>query len=152
MCRRGEALRAWYDFRRFMLTDGGAYVLLGVFLMLRGAAYLPIFGDALFQHSAELLAPEELWSVVWLTLGAACVLVSRWHDRRIGILVLAASVGLLTMWGAGFAVSGLSEMLNRGVVYLTVPVVVVWAIWRGKRGEIRLHNEGGTHGRAGHKC
>lgn len=152
MCRGGEALGAWYDFRSFMLTDGGVYVLLGLLMVTRGSAYLPWNERALFQHTAELLAPEWLWSIVWITLGVMCLVVARWHDRRVGVLVMSTCVGLLALWGVGFLMSGPVEMLNRGVIYLAVPSVVVWAIWRGKRGEIRLRDEGGAHGRAGHKC
>lgn len=127
-----------YRLRAFLMTDATALLILGVCFLARGAGWLIRRGPA-GPHPMTLIGfPVTAWIAVAVTLGLACLATAVWHQSRLGALVLALAVALVTLWGMAFLPESLATFLERGSVYLALSVMTMWAVWRGKRGEITL--------------
>lgn len=119
--------------RGVMLTDASLLAILGVVFVVRGLGFLPPPGADI--HPWELSAPA-LWGVAWVSMGTICLVTVPWHASRIGAAVLGIATGLLVFWGMAFVLVDLDELMTRGAIYLGWAVTILWAVWRGRRGEI----------------
>lgn len=129
---------AAYKLRAFLMTDATALLILGLCFLARGAGWLLRHGPA-GPHPLKLVGlPVVVWMAVAVTLGVACLVAAVWHQSTVGVVTLALSVTLISLWGMAFLPASLATFLERGSVYLALAVMTVWAVWRGKRGEITL--------------
>lgn len=134
---------AGYRARAFLMTDATLLIVLGLYLVMRGIGMLPPpLGDL---HPWESLVPATMWAGVWIGLGVASLLVAPWHSRRVASLVLAADVMLTMLWGMTFVLADFDQFVARGSVYLALGTLVVWAVWRGKRSEVKVGERGVPH-------
>lgn len=129
---------AAYKLRAFLMTDATALLILGLCFLARGAGWLIRHGPA-GPHPLTLIGlPVAAWVAVAVVLGVACLVVAVWHQSTAGVITLALSVALISLWGMAFLPDSLATFLERGSVYLALAVMTMWAVWRGKRGEITL--------------
>lgn len=129
---------AAYGLRAFLMTDATALLILGFFFLARGAGWLIQKGTA-GPHPVKLIGfPVAAWVAVAVTLGVACLVAAAWHQSTVGVITLALSVTLISLWGMAFLPDSLANFLERGSVYLALAVMTMWAVWKGKRGEITL--------------
>lgn len=138
-----HAPRAWrpwlYRVRRWALTDAPALVILGVGLILRGVSYIPsLVGESPSSHPAEEFFPIQVWGVIWIAAGLACLAATVWE--RAAPAAIGAGVGLHAIWAMSFVADAIAEHSPRGwlpaVSYASVALLVIWAVWRGSREEI----------------
>lgn len=124
-------LRAW------CMGDAPALIILGLGILARGTSYLPPFMSphAQASHPAEGALTMPAWGVVWIIIGALC-LVAAWWERA-APLAVGAGVGLNVLWGLSFIADSIVEGSSRGWVpavgYLSIAALVMWAVWRGSR-------------------
>ncbi|CAB0824070.1 hypothetical protein ACQX2R_12315 [Corynebacterium diphtheriae] len=141
------ALRA----RAFLMTDSTALLLLAVVQLAVGLYYLPgIFGDPLqWQRPAEMIMPITAWAWVHIGIGALCVAAAftdRWHAD---IIALAIATALNLSWASSLLAASVEH--DKSVLWLVASLIfcmtasVMWAVWRGKRGDIPLaEDQGGS--------
>lgn len=136
--------------RAVLLTDAGAMLILGVAMIVRGLSYRDLESVALF-HPMDVSLPLWVDSALWTGVGVVLVVAARWHECMIARLALSAATGLLTLWGLLFLFAPPAQFTQRGVMYLALALVTLWAVWRGRRGEIRVvegvAHAGGAAGR-----
>lgn len=124
--------------RDWCLGIGPALIVLGVGAVARGVTYLPPLmttSSATRSHPVEGVLSMEVWGWVWIIAGVA-TLVAAWWDR-IAPLAVGAGVGLNLLWGASFIADAIARESPRGwlpaVGYVSVALLVWWAVWRGQR-------------------
>ena len=123
--------------RDWALSIGPALIVLGAGALARGISYTPLLMSETAQraHPVEGTLPMGVWAWIWIAAGVAAI-VAAWWPRAAPIAV-GAGVGLNLLWGASFITDALIEGSARGwlpaVGYLSVAVLVWWAVWRGSR-------------------
>lgn len=120
-------------------TDGTLLVVIGVGVFARGVSYLGYSGSN--PHPAEALLDISTWAVIWMAVGAACVLSAPWHTSLVAAVALSLGVGLNMFWACSFMLATLTGDMSRGWVtaigYFSIAVISVWAVSRGRRGQVR---------------
>lgn len=132
--------------RDLLMTDAGVMIILGIALIIRGASYYAL-GTHILVNPLDLYLPTWVVAGWWITVGAALLGASRWQATMVGRLVLTLGVATLTLWGSLFLFAPPAAFAQRGIIYLALAAVVIWAVWRGRRGEIRVRrvdDENGT--------
>lgn len=130
--------------RGWCMGDAPALIILGVSILARGVSYTPplMSPHAQATHPAEGALTMPTWGVVWIAVGLACI-ASAWWPRATPFTV-GAGVGLNVLWGLSFIADAIVDGSPRGwvpaVSYLTIALLIVWAVWRGHR-EPELHGE-----------
>ncbi|WP_431638860.1 hypothetical protein ACP8NE_01025 [Corynebacterium ulcerans] len=134
--------------RRFLMTDSTALLLLAVVQAAVGLYYLPgVLGDSLQWHRpVESIMPITAWAWVHIAVGLLC-LVAAFTDRgRIDVVALAAATGLNLSWTFSLLAAAVEHdqavLWLVGVLILSMTVSLMWAVWRGKRGDIPFAREG----------
>lgn len=123
--------------RSFLLTDASVLVIVGVAMLARGIGLLPPPGQDI--HPWEGSIPLSAWIVVWVGLGVTSIIAAPWHKTKVAAYILATDVMLITLWGATFVFVDADELFSRGAIYLGWSLTILWAVWRGRRGEILAH-------------
>lgn len=123
--------------RAILLTDAGVMIILGLVFIVRGASYWSL-GQSVLVHPADVLVPDPVMSAVWITLGVLLVGLSPWHTSRAGRGMLGVATATLAFWGSLFIFSPPAAFTQRGIIYLGLAGIAIWAVWRGRRGEIRV--------------
>lgn len=136
--------------RNFLRSDATALLILGVGILIRGLSYIPgVLGPAPLggSHPAEFMLPLHVWAVIWVSIGLGCIAAAFANSRLADAVGIGFGVGLNAAWGSSFLGDTVFGDSSRGFVssigYLSVALLVVWAIWRGKRGDASLQ-EGST--------
>lgn len=132
--------------RCILMTDAGVMWILGVAMIVRGLSYFDL-GVVVLFHPVDLFFPIWVDATIWIGVGTTLLIASRWHSSRFGRMTLAASTGLIALWGFLFLFAPPAQFAQRGVMYLAIAGIVIWSVWRGKRGEIRIR-EGAADGAA----
>lgn len=130
--------------RDAMMTDAAVMVILGVVMIARGVSYWDP-GAHIFVHPLDVMLPTWAISLGWAGVGAVLVGAARWHATVVGRAVLSVAVAILGGWGALFIFAPPAAFSQRGIIYLGLAAVIIWAVWRGKRGEIRVTKEAYGH-------
>lgn len=120
-------------------------MILGVAMITRGLSYFDL-GSVVLFHPVDLMFPIWVDATLWVGVGLVLIIAARWHSTMLGRMTLAASTGLIALWGFLFLFSPPAQFAQRGVMYLAISLIVLWAVWRGKRGEIRLREGVPPHG------
>lgn len=137
--------------RAFLMTDSTALLLLAVVQAAVGLYYLPhVLGDPLrWERPVEAIMPITAWAWVHLGVGGLCAVAAvtdRWH---VDIVALALATGLNLSWAFGLLAASVehnqSVLWLVGILILAMTSAVMWAVWRGKRGDIPLVEENGGH-------
>ncbi|CAB0518262.1 hypothetical protein CIP101434_02012 [Corynebacterium diphtheriae] len=137
--------------RAFLMTDSTALLLLAVVQAAVGLYYLPhVLGDPLrWERPVEAIMPITAWAWVHLGVGVLCAVAAvtdRWH---VDIVALALATGLNLSWAFGLLAASVehnqSVLWLVGILILAMTAAVMWAVWRGKRGDIPLVEENGGH-------
>ncbi|APT92877.1 hypothetical protein CPHO_08250 [Corynebacterium phocae] len=134
-----------YRLRRFLLSDSTALIILGTGIILKGLSYTPWgLGEppAAGVHPAEHILPLDVWAIVWLMAGLFCLAAAFIPNALVDAIAVGLGIGLHCTWGLSFVAATLWADNPRGwvtgVSYITVVALAVWAIWRGKRGDVEL--------------
>lgn len=127
--------------RDWLLTDATLYVILGTLMISRGVAAWVIDDITVVPHPGGGLLTAEGWAVLWLVLGVACLLVTPWHTTRAGAVVLSVTTSVLLLWGLGYLMYDPAQFTYRGVLYIGFAVTILWAVWRGRRGQVTITKE-----------
>lgn len=134
---------AGYRARAFLMSDATVHLVLGAYMVMRGVGMLP--PPSLDVHPWEPLMSESSWAIVWILVGVSNLIVAPWHATRLAGFVMSAGVMLTILWGTTFVMVDVDEFVTRGSVYLALGTLVVWAVWRGKRGEVKAGERGVPH-------
>lgn len=135
--------------RAVFMTDAGVMLILGVIMLIRGLSYADV-GQEVLYHPGDASLPAVIPALVWGGTGLWLIIAARWQATAFGRAALATSVAVLALWGGLFLFSPPAAFSQRGVLYLGMAGVIIWAVWRGRRGEIRVreeHADGGNHPR-----
>lgn len=125
------------------MTDAGVMIILGVAMIVRGVSYWNL-GSVVLFHPVDTMFPIWVDSALWTGIGVLMVVAARWHSTCLGRWVLAGTTGFIAMWGLLFIFAPPAQFAQRGVMYVAIAALVIWSIWRGRRGEIRVR-EGAAH-------
>lgn len=126
--------------RGVMMSDAGVMIILGTIMLIRGVSYIDV-GEEHLYHPADLVLPAVIPGVLWAATGGWLLLAAHWQATAFGRAALATGVAVLALWGGLFLFSPPAAFSQRGVLYIGLAAVVIWAVWRGKRGEIRVREE-----------
>lgn len=132
--------------RAVLLTDAGAMMILGAAILTRGISYRDL-GTVVLFHPLDVALPLWVDSALWTSVGVVLLVAAPWHARWFGRLALSAATGLLTLWGLLFILAPPAQFTQRGVMYIALGLVTLWAVWRGRRGEIRVEGVADAGGR-----
>ncbi|WP_368918986.1 hypothetical protein [Corynebacterium diphtheriae] len=133
--------------RAFLMTDSTALLLLAVVQVAVGVYYLPgMLGDPLqWQRPAESIMPIEAWAWVHIVVGIICgaaAFTDRWH---IDVVALAVATGLNISWAFSLLAAAVEYQQTVlwlvGVLILSLTGSIMWAVWRGKRGDIPIGDD-----------
>lgn len=131
--------------RGFLISDAPALLILGLGILARGLSYSPhVFGPAprIGGHPAEAALPMPVWSIIWVAVGALCLVSAVWSRRKIAALAVGFGVGLNMLWAGSFVAATITGDMARGWVsavgYASVALLVMWAVWRGARAEVTI--------------
>ena len=118
--------------------------------MLTAAPLLGVFGVVAISRGIELMnrlptIPHLAWQIgsynfwgwAWIILGITALATVPWNKSRAAQTVISIAAGILTMWGLGY-LPDVGQFLYRGTPLLGWAATIVWAVWRGRRGEIRI--------------
>ncbi|MHD0097495.1 hypothetical protein ACQX3Y_11090 [Corynebacterium diphtheriae] len=140
---------AAYRVPAFLMTDSTALLLLFIVQIAVGFYYLPsVLGDPLQWHRpVESIMPITIWAWVHIVVGLLC-LVAAFMDRgHIDVVALAAATGLNLSWTFSLLAAAVeydqAVLWLVGVLILAMTVSLMWAVWRGKRGDIPLAEDRG---------
>ena len=139
--------RPWAErLRDWLLTDAGLMLILGVMMIVRGVAYSNLGQEGLY-HPADVFMPRWVAAGVWLGVGSSLLVSSVRQSSLLARVSLSAAVATLALWGMIFMLAPPAAFSQRGIVYLSFAMLVLWASWRGRRGEIRIREELPSGGR-----
>ena len=131
--------------RNFLLTDATALLILGIGILFRGLSYAPgVLGPAPQggSHPAEVMLPINAWATVWIIAGVACIAAALTRSEVLDAVALGLGVALNIAWGVSFIAATIIGDSARGWVsavgYFSIAALVLWAVWRGKRGDVDL--------------
>lgn len=131
--------------RNFLLTDATALLILGIGILFRGLSYTPgILGPApqSGSHPAEVMLPINAWAAVWIIAGVACIAAAFTRSEILDAVALGLGVALNISWGVSFIAATAIGDSPRGWVsavgYFSIAALVMWAVWRGKRGDVHI--------------
>lgn len=137
--------------RAFLMTDSTALLLLAAVQVAVGFYYLPgTFGDPLqWQRPAEMIMPITAWAWVHIAVGLLCLVAAFTGRGHIDVVALAAATGLNLSWTFSLLAAAVEHdqavLWLVGVLILAMTVSLMWAVWRGKRGDIPLaEDQGGS--------
>lgn len=126
--------------RNFLMTDSGVMVILGVTMFIRGASYYSL-GAHVLVNPLDTELPSALTSGWWISVGVGLVVASKWQATAPARIILMLGVGTLVAWGSLFLFAPPAAFAQRGIIYLALATVIVWSVWRGRRGEVRVRTE-----------
>jgi len=91
------------------------------------------------------MLPITAWAAVWITAGIACVIAAFVKNALVDAVALGLGVALNIAWGASFIAATIMGDSARGWVsavgYFSIAALVLWAVWRGKRGDVHLEED-----------
>lgn len=131
--------------RSFLMSDAPALIILGIGTMSLGLLYSPhVFGRPPRSggHPAEAALSMPTWSIIWVSVGALCLIAAVWSRRKIAALAVGLGVGLNMLWAGSFVAATITGDMDSGWViavgYASVSLLVIWAVWRGSRAEVTI--------------
>lgn len=140
---------AAYRVRAFLMTDSTALLVLAAVQIAVGVYYLPgCLGDPLQWHRpTEMIVPLTTWAWVHIIVGAVGVVAAIIRKYHLDTVVLAVSTALNLSWASSLMVASVEH--DQAVLWLVAVLIfaltasLMWAVWRGKRGDIPFAKEGG---------
>ena len=91
------------------------------------------------------MLPINAWAAVWIIAGVACVVAAFTKSPVVDAVALGLGVALNIAWGASFIAATIIGDRARGWVsavgYFSIAALVLWAVWRGKRGDVHLEED-----------
>lgn len=129
-----------YRVRSWLLGDAPLFLACAVIAGAYAAVYSPLIPSIMPRiHPLESWVNLPTWGVIWGVL-AAGLLITAVHERyRLAMHTLSAWSGVMALWGMKYistwALGEWERGVGVGVVHVTVPVIVAWAVWRGSRAE-----------------
>lgn len=135
--------------RAFLMTDSTALLLLAVVQAAVGLYYLPhVLGDPLrWERPVESIMPITAWAWVHLGVSLICATAAFTDRWRVDVIALAVATGLNISWAfgllAGAAETGQSILWLVGTLIFSLTGAIMWAVWRGKRGDIPIMEDRG---------
>ncbi|EEW50411.1 hypothetical protein HMPREF0290_0859 [Corynebacterium efficiens YS-314] len=123
-----------------MMTDAGVMLILGVTMIIRGISYWSL-GAHVLVNPLDTSLPSAMTSGWWISVGVALVVASKWQATAPARVILMLGIGTLAAWGSLFLFAPPAAFAQRGIVYLALATVIVWSVWRGRRGEVRVRTE-----------
>lgn len=133
--------------RAFLMTDSTALLLLAVVQIAVGVYYFPhVLGDPLqWQRPAEMIMPITAWAWVHIGIGALCGAAAFTDRGHIDVVALAVATGLNVSWAFSLLAAAVKYQQTVlwlvGVLILSLTGSIMWAVWRGKRGDIPIGDD-----------
>lgn len=131
--------------RNFLLADATALLILGIGILFRGLSYIPeVLGPApqSGSHPTDVLLPINVWAAVWIITGVACIVSAFTRSKILDAVALGLGVTLNISWGISFidytAIGDTPRGWVRAVGHFSIAALVMWAVWRGKRGDTHI--------------
>lgn len=135
---------AAYRVRAFLMTDSTALLILAGVQAAVGLYYLPgVLGDSLqWQRPVESIMPIIVWAWVHIIVGVVGVVAAITRKFHLDTVMLAVSTALNLSWASSLMVASIEHdqavLWLVGVLILAMTVSLMWAVWRGKRGDIPI--------------
>lgn len=139
---------AAYRVRAFLMTDSTALLILAGVQIAVGVYYVPdVLGDPLqWQRPSELALPLTAWAWVHIIVGVVGVVAAITRKFHLDTVMLAVSTALNLSWASSLMVAsvehGEAVLWLVAVLIFALTVSLMWAVWRGKRGDIPFVREG----------
>ena len=124
-------------------SDTTGMLILGLLTLARGVSYLPPLKnqDAAPSHFLEGLFPPMVWGVIWILVGAAC-LVAAFLPKAMPA-VFGAGVGLHAAWAFSFLGETFAGDSSRGYVssisYIGLALLAIWGMSRATTTKVELN-------------
>ncbi|WP_368267092.1 hypothetical protein [Corynebacterium ulcerans] len=136
--------------RAFVMTDSTALLILAVVQIAVGVYYVPdVLGDPLqWQRPSELALPLTAWAWVHITVGVIGVIAAVLRRYHVDTVMLTVFTALNLSWASSLMVASVEH--DQAVLWLVAVLIfaltasLMWAVWRGKRGDIPFAKEGGA--------
>lgn len=126
----------WARLNRWVATDACGLVILGVLAIVRGSSYIPPLVDPARPptHYMEMLLSPPAWAIVWIGVGAGCLVSVWWSPARrwsVGVVV-----GLHAVWASSFisiaVLGGNSRAWVASLGYIATVALTLYAYRRGQ--------------------
>lgn len=138
-----------YRLRGFLMTNSTALLILAGMQIAVGFYYLPgCLGDPLSWHRPNaILMPVHVWAWVHITIGVIGIIAAIMRRCHLDTIMLMIATGLNLSWASSLLVAAVdyseSVLWLVAVLIFALTVSLMWAIWRGKRGDIPFRTDRG---------
>lgn len=125
--------------KRFLLTDSGVFIVLGLTFIAKSVGYLKNskWPPPPLSHF-ERLVGAEVWGYIWLALGLLLLAAAFINKTIFSAMTFALSLGALFIWGGFVFVSGDSTFYHHGPLGLGLMAMSLLTIWRGHTKQISI--------------
>lgn len=123
---------------RWMITDAGVFLILGMTFFSKGIIYLAKDVPRFSEHVLETNLPQGVLGGLWVFFGilmvCGCFIKNTYYQSAMAGL----SVGTLMLWGLEFFKYDTLLFLQYGIVHLALSAMTLYTIARGRKGDIRI--------------
>lgn len=133
-----KAIEVLERFYRWVITDAGVFLILGVAFFSKGIIYFEKGVPRFSEHVLETNLTQDVLGGLWVFFGVlmvcGCFIKNTYYQSSL----VGLSVGTLTLWGLEFFKYDTSLFLQYGVMYLALSTMTLYTIARGHKGDIRI--------------
>ena len=125
--------------KRFLFTDSGVFIILGLTFIAKSAGYLQNseWPPGPLSHFERLLGAEG-WEYIWLSMGLLLLAAAFINKTIFSAITFALSLGILFIWSGFVFVSGDSTFYHHGSLGLGLIAMSLLTIWRGHTTQISV--------------
>ena len=125
--------------KRFLLTDSGVFIILGLTFIAKGTGYLQNseWPPGPLSHFERLLGAEG-WEHIWFSVGLLLLVAAFINNTIFSAMTFALSLGILFIWSGFVFVSGDSTFYHYGPLGLGLIAMSLLTIWRGHTKQVSI--------------